>query len=180
MAKIELRQDLLARLRGKNVLITGGANGIGRTTTLLLHGYGANVIIADVDVQRGESLIKEIGGLFEGCFQKTDVTDWHSLLASFKSAFEKYGSIDAVLANAALPERPPMLFDNAVDENGELKAPDFRLIDVNLNGVLRSILFQTHIWKLELTTAAAKLALHYFAKNPVPGGALVITGSAAS
>ncbi|EXJ86767.1 hypothetical protein A1O3_03721 [Capronia epimyces CBS 606.96] len=162
MAQIPVRQDVLATLKGRTILITGGANGIGRQTVLLLHGYGANVIVGDLDVARGESLLEEIGGA--GLFQKTDVTNWESLRALFEAAKAKYGAIDAVLANAGVPERPPFLFDETLDENGLLKEPDFRLIDINVNGVMRT----------------AKLALHYFAKSPTPGGALVITGSAAS
>ena len=55
----------------------------------------------------------------------------------------KFGSIDAVLANAGAPERPPFLFEDSLDENGLLEEPDFRLIDINLNGVMRSILSAT-------------------------------------
>ncbi|EXJ73913.1 uncharacterized protein A1O5_02207 [Cladophialophora psammophila CBS 110553] len=162
MAKIEVRLDVLAKLKGKTVLITGGSNGIGRQTVLMLHGLGANVVVGDLDVARGESLVKEIGG--NGIFQKTDITNWESLRDLFEAAKSNYGSIDVVMANAGAPERPPFLFDESFDGNGLLKEPDLSIIDVNLNGVMRT----------------AKLALHYFARNPPPGGVLVITGSAAS
>lgn len=74
----------------------------------------------------------------DGLFQRTDVTDWESLRNLFEAAKAKFGSIDAVLANAGIPERPPFLFDESLDENGLLQKPDFRLIETNLNGVLRS------------------------------------------
>ena len=112
-------------------------------------------MIGDLDAKRGESLLEEIGKSVKTCamekpppadsrlsvghFQVTDVTNWDSLRALFLSAWAKYGKIDVVLANAGVPERPPFLFEDATDQDGFLKEPDFRLIDVNLNGVLRSM-----------------------------------------
>jgi NAD(P)-dependent dehydrogenase (short-subunit alcohol dehydrogenase family) len=76
----------------------------------------------------------------QGLFQKADVTNWESLRNLFEAAKAKFGSVDVVLANAGVPERPPFLFDDNLDEDGLLKEPDFNLIDINLNGVLRSML----------------------------------------
>ena len=73
-----------------------------------------------------------------GIFQQTDVASWDSLMALFATARTRYGTIDAVLANAGIPEREPFLFDDQLDNNGELSEPDFRIIDVNVSGVLRS------------------------------------------
>ncbi|KEF56780.1 uncharacterized protein A1O9_06970 [Exophiala aquamarina CBS 119918] len=143
MAKIEVNQTTLATLRDKTVLITGGSNGIGRQTGLLLHSHGANVVIGDLDVVRGESLLREIGE--QGIFEKTDVTNWESLRNLFERAKDQFGSVDIVLANAGIPERPPYLFDVVLDDNGLLKEPDFCLVDINLNGVLRSIA-TAHLW----------------------------------
>ncbi len=41
-------------LAGKVAIVTGGAGGIGRATASLLVAEGANVVLADVDVARGE------------------------------------------------------------------------------------------------------------------------------
>lgn len=66
------------------------------------------------------------------------MTQWESLKSLFETARSKYGTIDVVIANAGMPEKGPFLLQELVDANGELLEPDFRLIDVNLNGVLRS------------------------------------------
>lgn len=67
------------------------------------------------------------------------MTQWESLKSLFATARSKYGTIDVVLANAGMPEREPFLLQHQLDATGELIEPDCRLIDVNLNGVLRSI-----------------------------------------
>ncbi|KAJ2901615.1 hypothetical protein MKZ38_001635 [Zalerion maritima] len=162
MAQIQVREDVLAKLRGKTVIVTGGANGIGKAAVLRLAELGAKIVIGDLDAKSGESVLQTLGGA--AVFQQTDVTRWESLQSLFDLARRKYGDIDAVFANAGLPEREPFLYEDKLDANGDLMEPDFRVIDVNLNGVLRT----------------AKLALHHFAKNKSPGGVLVITGSAAS
>jgi NAD(P)-dependent dehydrogenase (short-subunit alcohol dehydrogenase family) len=162
MAQIEINKKALSQLRDKVVIITGGANGIGKATVSLLHQYGAKIVIGDLDTANGENLLERLGG--DGFVQKTDVRDWRSLRSLFVATRAKYGRIDVVFANAGMPERDGFLLDETLDEDGELAEPGFDIMDVNVNGVLRT----------------AKLAFHHFAKNPVPGGSLVMTGSAAS
>lgn len=73
-----------------------------------------------------------------GLFHRTDVTNWQSLLSLFKTAFEKFGSIDHVCANAGVPEQSNFLLEDRLDSDGQLLEPSFKLLDVNVNGVLRS------------------------------------------
>ncbi|PNS14348.1 Carbonyl reductase family member 4 [Sphaceloma murrayae] len=162
MAKIPVDKSLWGNLREKTVLITGGANGIGKTAVRLFAEQGARVAIGDLDAVNGQALADELGSSV--LFQKTDVTDWVSLRSIFTATKAKFGSIDHVIANAAMPERDPFLVTDSFDEDGELAAPDLRILDVNTGGVMRT----------------AKLAVHFFGKNPTPGGSLVIVGSAAS
>ena len=122
----------------------------------------------------------------KGFFQSTDVTSWTSLCALFSAAATKFGSIDIVCANAGIPEKSGFLLDDELDSDGKLKEPSFKLIDVNVNGVARSMLYSHCLSRFGTQTSllifpsATKLALHYFKKNKIPGGSLVITGSAAS
>ncbi len=63
------------RLKGKVAVITGAASGIGRATAIKFAGEGAAVVIADLNVEGGESAVrdcKENAG--RAVFQKTDVS----------------------------------------------------------------------------------------------------------
>ena len=46
-------------MANRAAIVTGGASGIGRATTLLLARNGARVFVGDVDVGRGQALAAE-------------------------------------------------------------------------------------------------------------------------
>lgn len=96
------------------------------------------MVVGDVDVGAGEALIAEIDRKGQGLFQRTDICDWKSLQDLFSAARERFRSIDIVYANAGMAERPPFLYDDIFSEDGTLAEPSFRLVDVNVNGVMRS------------------------------------------
>jgi NAD(P)-dependent dehydrogenase (short-subunit alcohol dehydrogenase family) len=48
-------------------IITGGASGLGAATARMLAAAGGKVVIADVQVEPGEALAKELGGQFVKC-----------------------------------------------------------------------------------------------------------------
>jgi NAD(P)-dependent dehydrogenase (short-subunit alcohol dehydrogenase family) len=62
----------MADIKGKSALITGGASGLGAATTRRLHADGAFVTIADLQEERGEALVAELGE--RAAFVRTDVT----------------------------------------------------------------------------------------------------------
>jgi len=62
---------------------------------------------------------------------------WKELLAVFKYAKEKHGSIDIVFANAGINE-PSNTFADTLDEHGELAEPNLITIDINLSSVISS------------------------------------------
>ena len=47
-------------LKGKNILITGGSSGIGKSTAFRCAQEGANVVVADKNQEEGQNCIKEI------------------------------------------------------------------------------------------------------------------------
>jgi len=59
-------------LAGAGVIVTGGASGLGEGTVRRLAARGANVVIADLDEERGTALAAELGGGTE--FVRADVT----------------------------------------------------------------------------------------------------------
>lgn len=83
-------------LRGKGVIVTGGANNIGRGIVRAFAAEAARVFIADVDETAAAAVAKEVGGHA----QRTDVTDPASVAAMVATAIERLGSV-AVLVNCA-------------------------------------------------------------------------------
>lgn len=54
-------------ISGKVVIVTGGASGLGEGTARRLARLGAKVVIADMQAERGETVAKDIGGVFVRC-----------------------------------------------------------------------------------------------------------------
>jgi NAD(P)-dependent dehydrogenase (short-subunit alcohol dehydrogenase family) len=63
----------MADIKDKSALVTGGASGLGEATTRRLHADGAFVTIADIQEDRGEALVAELGE--RATFVRTDVTN---------------------------------------------------------------------------------------------------------
>jgi len=54
-------------IAGKVFIVTGGASGLGEGTARMLAANGAKVVIADLQVDKGEALATELGGAFVKC-----------------------------------------------------------------------------------------------------------------
>ena len=54
-------------IAGKVFIVTGGASGLGEGTARMLAANGATVLIADLQVEKGEALAVELGGAFVKC-----------------------------------------------------------------------------------------------------------------
>lgn len=53
----------LFNLKGKNAIVTGGANGIGKATAMILAKHGANIIIGDFNFEDAQKTAHEIEAL---------------------------------------------------------------------------------------------------------------------
>lgn len=85
-------------LAGKVVLVTGGANGIGRAAARRLAGAGAHVLVADVDREGGQRVADEVAGGFVFC----DVRDPAHNEDAVAGAVERFGGLDVACLNAGV------------------------------------------------------------------------------
>jgi meso-butanediol dehydrogenase/(S,S)-butanediol dehydrogenase/diacetyl reductase len=107
------------RLDGRTVVITGGASGIGAGLASGFAREGANVVIADLDLEHAETLASEIaasGG--SATAVRVDVADREAVRAGIAHAVERYGRLDAYFNNAGM--NSPMKFLDVTESNFEL------------------------------------------------------------
>jgi NAD(P)-dependent dehydrogenase (short-subunit alcohol dehydrogenase family) len=86
------------RLAGKVIVLTGGAQGIGRGCALMLAQEGARVVIGDIDAAGGErtvQTIRDAGG--DAIFIATDVTREEDCAALIDGAIQRYGCLNALV-----------------------------------------------------------------------------------
>ncbi|CAI7606650.1 unnamed protein product [Penicillium crustosum] len=142
----------LANAKGKSVIITGGANGMGEAMVRAFTEAGAFVTFGDLH-PRGDDLAKELNAKGEtAAFVKCDITDWDSLITLFETAKSKspHNSVDIVIANAGISRASGDSLWTLDDPNGEPTKPNLNIVRVNMDGTF-------YTWKL---------AVHYFRKQP--------------
>jgi 2-dehydro-3-deoxy-D-gluconate 5-dehydrogenase len=83
---------------GKVIVVTGGASGMGRATATQLAIAGAEVVIADVDLDAGKRVMESIGE--RALLVQTDLRSLESIKALVSQTEQQFGRIDG-LANVA-------------------------------------------------------------------------------
>jgi short-subunit dehydrogenase len=86
------------KLTGAVVVVTGAGSGIGQATAVMLAERGATVVAVDVNAEAIEKLTASTGGLAVA----VDIADPGHGDAVVASALDRYGRIDAVVANAGV------------------------------------------------------------------------------
>lgn len=94
-------------MKGKTVLITGTASGMGRIAAKTLAGMGAEMILVDFDVEEGERARDEIiaaTGNENIEFIDCDVTSFSQVRDMTDYVNEKYEKLDVLINNAGITE----------------------------------------------------------------------------
>ncbi len=115
-------------LKGSTFIVTGGASGLGEATARRLAAAGANVVIADVNAERGNALAAELGA--GAAFIKTDVTSEADGKAAVQLALEKFSGLQGLVNCAGIG--PP---EKVLGKEGPHRLETFaRVIGINLIG----------------------------------------------
>ena len=116
------------KLKGKVAIISGASSGIGKATAKLLSQEGANIILADTNINDGIAVLDEIrteGG--NGLFVPTDVSNNKDVKNLIHQAIKEFGDIYILFNNAGIDPRA-----GRIDEIEE--ATWDNVININLKG----------------------------------------------
>ena len=117
------------RLHGKTIIVTGGGSGIGAGISRGFAAEGANVVIADLNLEGGQKVADEIVAVGGSAIAvEVDITDRAAVKAGIATAVAKFGRLDAYFNNAGM--NAPMKFLDITEANFEL------VMRVNALGVL--------------------------------------------
>lgn len=114
---------------GRVVLITGGAQGIGKGIAEAVLAAGGSVLIGDLDAEAGKACLDEWNVPERAAFLVLDVSKEASVKRFVDGAMRRFGRIDGLVNNAGIAD----------PETGPLEKLEWsewkRRIDTNLGGV---------------------------------------------
>ncbi|KAG4414569.1 hypothetical protein IFR04_012317 [Cadophora malorum] len=133
-------ESLFSTLKGKVVVITGGAQGIGAALVKKLNELGSLVVFGDLSHEHSQTLLKSLGSPKDVTSVIGDLASYEGNYKLFKAAFDKYGKVDHAIANAALFEytdKPwidaKLTIESVADES--LVVEHNKLFDLNVYGL---------------------------------------------
>ena len=93
----------MGRVQDKVAIVTGGARGLGKATSILLAQEGAHVTVVDIEDKLGIEVAKEISGTGGSArYDHMDVTSEEDIRQVCHAVGEKYGHIDILVNNAGI------------------------------------------------------------------------------
>jgi NAD(P)-dependent dehydrogenase (short-subunit alcohol dehydrogenase family) len=121
------------QISGNTFLVSGGASGLGGATSRLLAESGANVVIADINKDKGSALASELGAKTR--FVECNVTDEDSVKAAIAVAVTNFGGLNGAINCAGIGTG-----EKTVGKDGPHSLDRFkRVIEVNLIGTFNVI-----------------------------------------
>lgn len=111
-------------LEGKVAVVTGGSSGIGKAIVERYAWEGADVVIADVDEEKGQELAEDVDDAY---FEKCDVSSFEDIERVLQETVEKFGKLDIMVNNAGI---------GAVEGIEDMDVEDYEKVrSINLDGV---------------------------------------------
>ncbi|KIW87108.1 uncharacterized protein Z519_12219 [Cladophialophora bantiana CBS 173.52] len=160
-------RNTFLNLKGKVVVVTGGASGIGAALVTILHHHGAYTVFGDINRAAGEVLVKTLlpnsqsqstdtssanGSDGVLTFLPCDVCNYSDIYALFRTAHDEHGRVDHAVFCAGIVDSPTSSYFDAaltIDSVGK-EHGDTRTLDVNFFA----------------TCAFARIALPFLRRGP--------------
>jgi NAD(P)-dependent dehydrogenase (short-subunit alcohol dehydrogenase family) len=97
-------------LEGKVALVTGGGSGIGKSVCLRLAHDGADIVVADMNLEGAGATAAEVRALGRQALEvQVNVSDPVQIQSAVDAAVEKFGRIDILVACAGIVQQKRML-----------------------------------------------------------------------
>ena len=122
-----------SEMQGKVALVTGGGSGLGRACALAFGRAGANVVVADVDVDGGGETVAGIDG--PAALLRVDVTQPGEVAGMVDQTVERFGRLDLAVNNAGMTGASAPTADYTLDDWN-------RAIGLNLTGVFLCLKYE--------------------------------------
>ncbi len=116
------------QIQNQTFLVTGGASGLGAATARTLIAAGGNVVIADLNEERGQALAAEFAA--QTAFIKTNVVEESDVEQAIALAVSRFGALNGTINCAGIG-----VAEKVVGKDGPHRLASFRkVIEINLIG----------------------------------------------
>ncbi|MFH0913530.1 MAG: 3-oxoacyl-[acyl-carrier-protein] reductase [Candidatus Omnitrophota bacterium] len=120
------------RLKDKVALITGGARGIGQAIAMTFAREGADIVVADINLEIAQKTALEIEALGRKALAlEMDVTDYDKVMEAVNKILDKFGKVDILVNNAGITKDNLILRMSLAEWDA--------VINVNLKGTFNCI-----------------------------------------
>ena len=118
--------------KGKVVVITGAANGIGKGIAKKFAEAGANTVIIDYNIEQGVATADEISREFtKSLFVQADVSDHNAMLRVREETFKTFGRVDILVLNAGIAYK---------NKTNEISIEEWdKVLSINLSGLFYTV-----------------------------------------
>jgi NAD(P)-dependent dehydrogenase (short-subunit alcohol dehydrogenase family) len=136
-------------LDGKVVVVTGGAQGIGRAHARVLAVHGARVVVNDI-AGADECVERLNADGLQASADRSDISTWDGAQALITSTIERFGTIDGLVNNAGVLRRADVA--DLTEAGLDLE------LGVNLKGAFACTRFASEYWRQEYRSSRPRSA----------------------
>lgn len=127
------------QIQAKNIVITGGASGLGEATARAMVAQGAQVILIDLNQALGDQLVVELGQ--QASFYAVDVTSEEQVQHLFEHIEQRYGTVHGLVNCAGIAPAAKVLGRDGLHDLTLFQ----KVLNINVTGSFNMIRYATQL-----------------------------------